>query len=215
MIPGPDYVYECPKCGQFIAKESMMSGNTFEATIYSDGKTEAPMLLDTPEITRCRACGKIFWLGKSKLIGSYDWKSKTKSGLWFSDRARFLTLTEYFMALNSGLAENPDEELYIRRRIWWAYNDRIRRDREGRLFLDDEDKENWKMNCDELLRLLDPEIINHRIMAAEIHRNLGDFEECKKLLQPIQSEIYDFLKSRLLHECDNSNRLVVPLKSND
>jgi hypothetical protein len=71
------------------------------------------------------------------------------------------------------------------------------------------------MNCDELLRLLDPEIINHRKLAAEIHRYLGDFEECKKLLQPIQSEIYDFLKSRLLYECDNSNRLVVPVKSND
>ena len=71
MIPGPQYVYKCPSCGNLLQQESLMSGNTFGAHLYSDGKREAPMLPEFPAISRYRKCNLVFWLFKLELIGTY------------------------------------------------------------------------------------------------------------------------------------------------
>lgn len=34
-IPGPDYIYQCPKCSNFLKKASNTSGNTFVAILYN------------------------------------------------------------------------------------------------------------------------------------------------------------------------------------
>ena len=71
MIPGPTYLYECPNCQTVITRDSISSGNTFGAVLYSDGKTDAPMLPRFPDLTKCRQCQTIFWLSKTKEIGEY------------------------------------------------------------------------------------------------------------------------------------------------
>ena len=76
MMPGPDYVYQCPDCGNLITRGSLRSGNTFGAKIYSDGKRIAPMLPEFPDLTKCRKCNSIFWLSKLVELGSYKWNDE-------------------------------------------------------------------------------------------------------------------------------------------
>jgi len=52
MMPGPDIIYKCPKCGSFLKNKSLMSGNTIGACHYSDGKVIAMMMPEYPYITK-------------------------------------------------------------------------------------------------------------------------------------------------------------------
>ena len=174
MLPGPNYVYKCPNCGNLLTKGSLMSGNTFGAKIFSDGKRIAPMLPVYPKITKCKKCNTIFWLSKSKEIGTFEWGDNNNSQWQNADKAEFLEIDDYYNAINKGIAENSKEELFIRQRIWWAYNDKIRKGQ--KIFNDESDELRWIDNVRKLKILLDQSDINQKIMIAEINRNLGDFE---------------------------------------
>ena len=69
MLPGPDYIYECPKCQNHVVRGSLTSGNTFGQKLFSDGKTIAPMLPRFPDLTKCPKCKTIFWMHKVKEVG--------------------------------------------------------------------------------------------------------------------------------------------------
>lgn len=44
MLPGPTIIIACPLCGQYAKKRTIISGNTFGAKLWSDGKRISPML---------------------------------------------------------------------------------------------------------------------------------------------------------------------------
>ena len=71
MKPGPDYIYKCPVCGKLVKRGSLMSGNTFGAKLYSDGKNDAPMLPDFPNLSKCAKCDTIFNLRELKEVGAF------------------------------------------------------------------------------------------------------------------------------------------------
>jgi len=48
MLPGPTIVRKCSTCGKLIAQPTLLSGNTFGARFWTDGKREAPMLPEQP-----------------------------------------------------------------------------------------------------------------------------------------------------------------------
>ena len=83
------------------------------------------MMPQFPDLTKCKKCNHIFWLSKNKEIGCYNDFEETISEWLNADVAEFLTIDEYFSALELNIAENISEERYIRQRIWWAYNDRV------------------------------------------------------------------------------------------
>ncbi len=77
----------CPHCNALTKSPEFVSGNTFSATYWTDGKLDAPMLPNIPLITRCRACGRLFWIedapikDEAKLVegvemGSPEWRIK-------------------------------------------------------------------------------------------------------------------------------------------
>ena len=68
MLPGPNYIYKCPSCGNFIKIGSLISGNTYGAKLYSDGKRVAPMMPEFPDLTKCKKCNAI--LSKNKIPNS-------------------------------------------------------------------------------------------------------------------------------------------------
>lgn len=206
MIPGPNYIYQCPSCNHFLFKESVASGNTFDAILYSDGKQVAPMLPDFPSITRCSTCSKVLWLHKLKpvntcepeLMGSSEWRAATK--------AQFAKIEDLFRALSDKLAENRDEEIFIRQQIVWTFNDRVRAGEP--LFQSEKDEQLWNQNTQDLIQLLDQSDINELILMAELHRYLGNFQECSKLINSIAIEELDWLKEKITRECLDGNRNV-------
>ncbi len=106
MLPGPNYVYKCPRCGNLLTVGSILSGNTIGAKIYSDGKRIAPMLPDFPDLTKCKKCETIFWLNILRKIGRYEWGDKMNSKWAKADDADFLDIEDYFRALDDNVAEN-------------------------------------------------------------------------------------------------------------
>jgi len=114
-----------------------------------------------------------------------------------------------FLAAN---ALDPDDERYVRMHAWWAHNDKIRprhnpyedyppskgrlnkvRERfsgssdaksKGRAEIPEaEFSEPMRANLAALSSLLDEAVTKERIMKAEIARQLGDFQECERLLE--------------------------------
>ena len=209
MIPGSNYVYKCPNCGNLLTKESLMSGNTFGTKIFSDGKRIAPMLPEYPNLTKCKKCNTIFWLSKLNEIGTYEFGDQDNSNWQEADYAEFLEIDDYLKALEIGVSENKKEELFIRQRIWWTYNDRIRNGKN--IFNNEEDEIDWKENLKNLINLLDKSDINQKIMIAEINRNQGEFENCIYIIESIDNEELNWLKEKFINECNLKNRLVVEL----
>lgn len=209
MLPGPNYIYKCPNCGNLLTVGSLMSGNTFGAKIFSDGKRIAPMLPDFPDLTKCKKCNTIFWLSKLKEIGTYEWGDNINQEWQKADHAEFLEIEDYYSALINGIAENTKEELIVRRLIWWAYNDRKRAGKE--IFFDESDELRWVENVQKLITLLDQSDNNQKIMIAEISRNLGDFENCISIIQSIDNDNLSWLKEKFINECKRKSKWVIEL----
>jgi hypothetical protein len=209
MLPGPNSIYKCPNCDNLLKNQSLLSGNTFDGKIYSDGKRIYPMLPEFPDLTKCKKCDHIFWLSRTNEIGSYNWGDENNL-LWLNaDQAEFLTIDEYFMALALNVAKDKSEEFYIRQRIWWCFNDRVRKGSE--LFNSADDKIKWESNAVGLMKILDPDDVSQAIMIADLNRNLGNFEICLTIIESLDNPDLEWLKEAFINNCSEKNHLVFQL----
>ena len=69
MLPGPTIIRRCSQCDQLIEESTIMSGNTFGATYWTDGKREAPMLPNTLWLVQCPHCQALAWLDEQEQVG--------------------------------------------------------------------------------------------------------------------------------------------------
>jgi len=191
MIPGPDKIIECPNCKGFARVFTLVSGNTFGARRWTDGKMIAPMLPRPPAITKCRDCGHYFWLSDAKKVGELPslWGVEEKKKIppeWrTAEHVRELSEAEYFEAIKKGAAEREEQELHLRIGAWWAGNDLLRY--QGQSFVDKSRivarSPEATMNLESLLELLNIGDSDQRLMKAEVLRELGRFEEAIRLLE--------------------------------
>jgi len=209
MLPGPNLIYKCPNCDNILQNQSLLSGNTFDCKIYSDGKRIYPMLPEFPDLTKCKKCKHIFWLSKTNEIGSYNWGDENNLLWQNADKAEFLTIDEYFMALALNVAKDKSGEFYIRQRIWWSFNDRVRNGKV--LYNSEEEKTRWESNINGLIKILDPDDVSQLIMIAELNRNLGNFEICLTIIESLDNPDLDWLKEAFIKNCSDRNQLVFQL----
>ncbi len=209
MQLGNVYVYKCPKCENLVANNSLKSGNSFGVKIYSDGKQIGRFQTEFPILTKCIKCNEIFWLSKELLIGDYRW-SDFNSLFKDVEFAKFLSFDDYFTALENKLSKYKENELYIRQKIWWGFNDRVRNEKE--LFNSENDKILWDDNIHRLLDLLDDNDDEQKLMMAEINRNLGNFDNCMEIISSIDDFEYEWVKSYYEKECNEKNTIVFELK---
>jgi len=220
MTPGPDSIYACPNCRNFLKRGSLMSGNTFGAISYSDGKRVTSMLPEFPVITICPECQNIFWIKNDDKVGEIQGrlymaeKNEEVNKEWLdAETVRFLSTDEYFRVLDFKLYSDSDieEERYIRLNIWWGFNDRIRENINLQFFRSEEEKIRWKANVKRLLNILDDNDTNDRLMKAELFRNLGFFTLCLDTLNEIEDENVNWVKTAMERECEKSNMYVVEI----
>ncbi|MDD2634961.1 MAG: hypothetical protein PHW82_05620 [Bacteroidales bacterium] len=206
MILGLNYYYKCPECGSILFKESLVSSNTFGARYFSDGKVIAPNQPEFPQITKCFKCDTIFWLFKENEVGTSYGNSK-ESELENAIEARFLSLDEYFIALKNGIVKSDTEEYYVRQKILWLYNDRLR---DGQpLFTDKDDKGRWRENIVALINVLNSEDANDKTIMAELYRNLENFDKCIEIINSIKEKELDWFKEDMIKACMLKNPLVI------
>ena len=198
MLQGPTIIISCPHCGQNAKKRTLISGNTFGAEFWSDGKRIAPMLPDFPSLVLCCKCDKFYWVKDAKKvneINSYEEREDKWKEIEYVD---FPTFQEYFRAL-----ETIPQERFLRLNIWWSYNNYFREGKEKEITHDIECMNNENLNL--LLTLLNESDDNDLMMKAEALRCLGRFEESRQLLEKVENPNLREIKEKFLAEINNKN----------
>lgn len=204
MIPGPDYIIHCPHCEAPMLKHSIISGNTFGAKTYSDGKRYAPMMPSYPDVTMCWKCKGFFWVK--------DAVNATELPMHYKDakmnEVQFLNPYEIAEALQKGIAKNSKEEIKLRIELWWFFNDRVRDDESP--YFEAGDEALYTENAKRLIELFKSDLknIDHQIMTAELQRNLGNFGLCMDILNSIKDPRCKGIRSKFQEQCDARNSLV-------
>lgn len=198
MILGEKLAYQCTKCEQILFNDTLMSGNNFGSTLWSDGYQEAPMLPEFPNLTICPSCQTFLWLNKMTPLGQDNSDEELSNhevhhgtertydeteNLNFSQGtdAEFLTLTQYFSALDQKICNTKEDEIFIRLRIHWGYNHRARKNKP--MFTSETEEVQWQENAAALVKLLGTDTINHLLLKIDIERSLGNFDAAQKLLK--------------------------------
>ncbi len=181
----------CPHCAALAKCEEFVSGSTSGATYWTDGKIDAPMLPNIPLITRCRICGRLFWIANApekdmtKLVEgvkvwSPEWLTKWRSLEWVQD----LTEADYLEAIEQKMAQTNDKELHLRLQAWWANNDSFREQvRTGPFARYSSERSSAAVtNLLVLKDQLNITDIDQRRMKAEAARELEQFDQIKRIL---------------------------------
>ena len=187
MTPGPTLVIKCPHCGALALQPTCGSGNTFGARYWTDGKMDAPMLPEEPEITRCGPCAGYYWVRTAKKVGEFDPSEDTSQvpREWLdAELVRDLAESEFLQAIELGVMLKANDEVYLRMHAWWAGNDRWRDlEADDALPANTTTPEAHRANMDKLMALLGARGPQQRLMKAELARELGQFDECLRLIK--------------------------------
>ena len=192
MLPGPDQVVACPHCGGLEKHQTLASGNTFGAVIWTDGKRFAPMLPVPPDVARCHGCRQFYWLAEAAEIGLVSGgpgEGEDSNPEWIhAPEVREPSTREYHAAIAAGLAKDVDGEKRLRILAWWRGNDAARRKRhDSGGVVGTAPPALRKANLERLAALLSGPSDDERIMRAEVLRELGRFADAEQLLNEVSS----------------------------
>ena len=200
MIPGPTYVYACPDCQLRVSKRSIMSGNTFGATHYSDLRVNAPMMPSYPRITKCVRCDCSFWLDETtKVAGAIKPEpvlfyidvdhiqevQDEKKNPAFGDQLEINSALELDResikdALFMNVQRDEEDEKYLRYLLLWAYHKQLEDGTLTRELLNED--LDYLENIDAILHLIEEDDNGH-LFRAELNRYAGRFDRSLELLE--------------------------------
>lgn len=185
--PGPTLIKKCNRCDGLMKQRTIASGNNFGARYWTDGKIDTPMLYETPLVVVCPHCRKVQWLKDLVQVGEIPGPrgfgvSLPEYDLSFDDQP-FLDEPsgDDYLGFLESVELIHDQELYLRWTYWHLMNDARRKSSAVQPLGIDEVE-----NLQRLLELLKSPSESTRLTVAEIHRELGNFESCAKMLD------YDF-----------------------
>lgn len=212
MLPGPDLIIKCPSCGMLQCRGSWASGNDIGAEYYSDGLMDAPMLPSFPNVVRCPECCKFFKIIDKIVIGrvygeTMEAMGECPDGWENAPVVEFLTIDEYRKAIEEGLCNSGRKDgkqwkkdiLSLRFALWQACND-------GRRY-----KSEYDANCREMLATMAHAHDDGSLLTkAELHRNLGEFEQCTSLLSKVKDQDkYSLTIASIRKACADKNTITV------
>ncbi len=230
MKLGPKYVYECPQCASLFQRGSVISGNSFGADIYSDGSMEKACLGNYPSFTSCRQCGHLFWVDEAKVVGAMSFddvpfhvegedpeslkgyirrKREKYAAEWYdSPRAEYLTLDNYYFAINNKLYRTDKEEKYLRKLAWWLENFQ---EKSGvaakRSSVEIQRRVRNMRRLAQLLDESDPYFMQG-LMKADIYRQLGEFDNCLLILNRLNLPDHGKFIAQMKEQCEKGNKWV-------
>jgi hypothetical protein len=194
-------VRECPHCKAHVVQEDTLSGNTIGAKYYTDGKREAKMLPDHPALVKCPVCAGLFWVDEAKEVDvGFDAAIGKPQVLAPSEKEMLNFL--------GGQAMPKEKEIYLRMRCWWLANDAWRWVQSPKPAFSLEQMK----NLDALSALFDESLPGHRILKAEIARELGNFEECLLLLSYQFEKDYDWTVGFIRKLAEEKMRALKPFE---
>jgi hypothetical protein len=183
MNPGHSQILTCPYCGEKKEIMSLISGNTFGATIWSDNKRVAPMLPDISVIQKCPKCRKYYFRTRQEAVFSEDDYSFDRGVLTFPE------MKEAFKQLSEEGFKAEKEEANARMMLHHAYNDFYYRENADGKPVEEKDFTLFKDNA---LWIIE-HVLTDGVLKAEFYREMGMFEEAESALSSL-SITEDFLK---------------------
>ena len=196
MLPANATLLRCPHCGAQKEVLSLMSGNTFHATLWSDTKYIAPMLPRVSPVQRCPECGKYFIYDQSVIAGQSDGYSSNQGNLPL----------EYLKEALAQLQPSGIDEQNLRFFILWGFNDRYGQTPQPEIPL-----EEWNYHMDNVQHLL-AMMDTNPLMSSELYREIGEFDKCIQILTTCQlDEAMQGFKNQILAEAQKQNRSVIVL----
>ena len=205
MIPGPDRVIACPSCGALAKHGTLVSGNTFGARLFTDGKQVAPMLPQPPAVVRCHRCRRFYWLEAAEGRGVLEAYSPSPGpDADAIPEVEEPTEDEYYQALEEGLAASPEEERTLRLLAMWRRNDAFREEQQL-VLVDVTSPPEWRGNLEALNVLVDEESDDDRLLKAEVLRELGEFAAAAEILRRVESPQYVDVVRQMLSLCESGD----------
>ena len=178
MMPGATIYRNCPSCQALLIERTLLSGNTFGARFWTDGKMEAPMLPQYPALVRCAHCQNLLWLPEAR---EAEFATPPKMFETIAGALDPIAPTEgdYLEAIENGLAPDKEREKYCRVHAWQRFNDQRRNEKNapGLSELPDQTAANMKA----LFAILERNKPDERLLRAELARELGRFPEALQL----------------------------------
>ena len=196
MTPGPDQIIACPRCEKYAKYWTLLSGNTFNATLWSDGKFIAPMWPKPPAVVKCHHCSECYWLSEAREITEDNNPFPSQDKIPYAQEP---TEEEYYQAIKGGLTKDIGQEKFLRILAWWRSNDAFRGGADISFGKPPREPGAWADNLESLLSMLGKDG-HEAIMKAEVLRELGKFEQAHQILSNIPSSretkpVIDKLKS--------------------
>lgn len=199
-------IKQCPFCKKLIGQFNQASGNTFGGTHWTDGKSIYPMMDPKLSFVKTECCNNLININDLNQIDyiklyPYDQDERTiKKETWENLQGyRNPDFDDYMNIVKSSSMSQEEEKIY-RMHAWWAGNDRRRsytseewrKSKLGNnesfrryLLSHNEMSANEKDNLNKIFNLLDNHNQKELLTKAEIKRELGDFDESRRLLDHV------------------------------
>lgn len=192
MILANPYILKCPHCSGLMRVSSIISGNTFGMTQWSDLKSYYPMFRRVSPVLRCSVCERYFLSRDGQIVGKCKLQRKSSWG-----DLSYKSLKEAFEQIQP----SGDDEKELRLMLLHGYNDNYGGCADSELPSDApiDERKYFEDNAKRLIEL----IPDNKLFCAEIYRELGEFEKSLELLNgvAITANLADFveqIKSRAL-----------------
>ena len=203
MPSSRDTIHECPYCRGRARREARKCGRSFGPKVWSDGFMDEAIPWEDVRVTRCPQCSGMYWLEDARVRGEVPHPTysgveiKVKRTWWLGTRTEIhrtlkahplSTLPKLIHPDRTGLQEaladlrpdhDPEREAYLRTRLWWAHNHRLRyhsleQPTEREIALN-------HRNLSQLLPLYGPHDEPARLMLAGILLSLERFGDAKAI----------------------------------
>jgi len=202
---------ECPHCSNQMYDFELTSYFAPRSRVYSDGKVEYSNLKIDQEILICTACHKSLW--RDEVVGDdRDVNLDGIANVMTVDDLYFVyeedyeknVFAYYLNLLQNGFANTHEKEMYIRMKMWHFYNDKYRALSTGASrfvkrniksvfsFIGKKVQKKEKRtgffetNLRRLMVLFQAETDGERMLLAEMHRELKEFDEALSILESLQ-----------------------------
>jgi hypothetical protein len=216
MLPGPDQIIACPHCQGLAKYMTLMSGNTFGASVWTDGKQIAPMLPRSPAVVRCRHCKRFYWLASAEEVGTlvrWGGDGSHVDPTWTSvEEVEEPSEEEYYAAIEGNLASDRRQERFLRIFAWWRGNDPLRERLSTGVASVTTRPNAWRRNLEALAELLNEDDENDLVMKAEVLRELGEFGAAIDVLSRVGSPEYRDVVRQIRSLCDREDSDVKQLR---
>ena len=180
---GPNIIKKCPSCSGLFSQQSYASYNNFGAQRWTDGTIKGLMLPSQPEAGTCPHCMALVWVYEAEKVG----ETPSIEGHHISEWSRIqamtprsyerLTKSVCDQVLTSTKTLTEEKEIYLRLEYWYLANE-VNRSHNLKIPF----SVKVKLNLRALLKLLEGTEDQKILIRAEIHRQLGEFEEAIRLL---------------------------------